>query len=79
MTKIAKLWHRYSFWQRLEKASFYIGTTVTGTLVLSEVDKIYTIISLGSTIVGGLIGIIFNDDNKDGISDIFQGNGHTIK
>lgn len=77
--KKVKFWQRTAFWSRVEKSSFYIGTTITGTLVLSEVDKIYTLISLGSTIVGGLVGFWFNDADGDGISDVFQGNGHTIK
>ena len=72
MTKIIKLWYKTSFWSRVEKSFLYVGSVVTGTLVLNEADKVWTLIVIGSTIVGGVVGFWFNDENKNGIADIFE-------
>jgi hypothetical protein len=66
------IWRKTKFWYRVEKSFLYIGPTVTGTLVLNDADRTWTLIVIGSTIVGGFVGFWFNDDNKDGIADIFQ-------
>lgn len=72
MTRIIKLWYKTAFWVRVEKSCLYIGSVITGTLVLANADKMWTLIVIGSTIIGGLVGFWFNDENKDGIADIFQ-------
>lgn len=72
MTRIVKLWYRTAFWARVEKSFLYIGSVITGTLVLSDADKIWTLIVIAATIVGGLVGFWFNDENKNGIADIFE-------
>jgi len=72
MTKIIKLWYKTSFWSRVEKSFLYVGSVVTGTLVLNEADKVWTLIVIGSTIAGGVVGFWFNDENKNGIADIFE-------
>ncbi len=72
MTRIVKLWYRTAFWGRVEKSCLYVGSTVTGTLVLADAAKVWTLIVIGSTIAGGFIGFWFNDSNNDGIADIFQ-------
>lgn len=72
MTKIIKLWHRTAFWARVEKSCLYIGSAISGTMVLTEAGKLVTLIVIGSTIAGGLVGFWFNDANKDGIADIYQ-------
>ena len=72
MTRIVKLWYRTAFWARVEKSCLYIGSAVTGTLFLNEADKMWTLIFIGSTITGGFIGFWFNDEDKNGIADIFE-------
>jgi hypothetical protein len=72
MTRIVKLWYRTAFWARVEKSFLYIGSAVTGTLVLTDADKIWTLIVIGSTIIGGMVGFWFNDENKNGVADIFE-------
>lgn len=72
MTRIVKIWYKTAFWGRVEKSFLYVGSTVTGTLVLADAGKVWTLIVIGSTIVGGVVGFWFNDSNKDGIADIFQ-------
>jgi hypothetical protein len=72
MTKIIKLWHKTAFWARVEKTFLYVGSAITGTLVLNEADKIWTLIVIGSTIIGGAVGFWFNDDNRNGIADIYE-------
>jgi hypothetical protein len=72
MTRIVKIWYRTAFWVRVEKSFLYVGSAITGTLVITEVDKIYTLIVIGSTIAGGLVGFWFSDENRNGIPDIFE-------
>jgi hypothetical protein len=72
MTKITRLWHRTAFWSRVEKSCLYIGSAITGTMVISEAGKLVTLIVIVSTVAGGLVGFWFNDANKDGIADIYQ-------
>lgn len=72
MTKIVKLWHKTAFWARVEKTCLYVGSTITGTLVISEANKWWTIVVIVSSIIGGGVGFWFNDENKDGIADIYQ-------
>lgn len=72
MTKIIKIWHKTSFWTRVEKTFLYVGSTITGTLVLTDAGKWWTVTVIVSTIIGGAVGFWFNDDNKDGIADIYQ-------
>jgi hypothetical protein len=72
MTKIIKLWHKTSFWTRVEKTFLYVGSTITGTMVQMEANKILILVVIVSTIIGGAVGFWFNDENKDGIADIYQ-------
>lgn len=72
MTRIVKLWHKTAFWVRVEKSCLYVGSAITGTLVITEVDKIWTLIVIASTIAGGLVGFWFSDENKNGVPDIFE-------
>lgn len=72
MTKIVKLWHRSAFWVRVEKSFLYIGSAISGTMVLNDAGKWATAIVIGSTIAGGFVGFWFNDSNKDGVPDVFQ-------
>lgn len=72
MTRIVKIWYRTSFWARIEKSFLYVGSTVTGSMVLAEADKVWTLVVIGSTVVGGVVSLWFNDENKDGIADIFE-------
>ena len=66
------VWRKTVFWARVEKSFLYIGSVVTGTLVLNEASKMWTLIVIGSTILGGIVGFWFNDDNRNGIPDIFE-------
>jgi hypothetical protein len=72
MTKLVRYWQRATFWGKLEKSFSIIGSTITAVMVLSEADKIWTIIVIAATILSALIGLWFDDKNKDGISDILQ-------
>jgi hypothetical protein len=74
MTHIVKLWYRTAFWVRVEKSFLYVGSTITGTLVITEAAKVWTLIVIGSTIAGGLLGFWFSDENKNGVPDIFENN-----
>jgi hypothetical protein len=72
MTKIIKIWHRTTFWTKIEKSFLYIGSSISGTMVLTDAGKLATLIVIGSTIAGGLVGFWMTDANKDGIIDIIQ-------
>jgi hypothetical protein len=79
MTKFVKLWYRYTFWQRVAKTFTVIASLTTGGLVFAQVEMVWPLISSLLTIGSSLVDIWFNDSNNDGIIDIAQGNGHTIK
>lgn len=69
---LVKYWQKTSFWSKVEKSFMYIGSTITGGLVITEVSKPLTIISIVITILGGLLGFWMADANSDGVVDLFE-------
>lgn len=75
MNRVIRIWHRAGFWERVRDSCTVAGSILTGGLVATEVPMYWPLISTIMTLVGALVGIWFNDKDKDGIIDIIQGNG----
>ncbi len=67
-----KIWEKMSFWGRIERTLGILGGSAVILEALMEATPVVTAITAGSTILAQSLAVWFDDDNQDGIADIFQ-------
>lgn len=73
MTKqIKKLWHKATFWQKVQRTFALVGTGTEFGLLLSDVGNGWKIFVVVLTFIGYVVGIWFEDADGDGTPDILQ-------
>jgi hypothetical protein len=72
MTKVVKIWMKFSFWTKLKSIFATLGVGGEFALFIGDSHQSYKWVVGGCTVLAVLITYLIEDSNKDGVADIFQ-------
>lgn len=72
MTKVIKLWKRFSFWNKVRTGLGLIGVGSEFAAYVTDAHPKMHAIVVGATLISVALTFLATDEDKDGVIDFFQ-------